>query len=299
MVLLVAVVVLLIPFPVKSLWWREAFNSGHAVLFAFLSFVIYRQIKAATRFENSLTIYVFVLFAGMLFGILIELLQTLVMREASLHDLYGDLLGLLAGLCLIAAQNLKAVQYKQLVVVFYLVASSGFMLLAMSPLIQLSWYYQQRHNAFPVIVDFDASWISRFVRFENVDILKHLSLGRDKPLHVVRFNRGKYPGISVFEPEPDWSSYHSLRMDIFSEYESKVVLVLRIHDNKHNQEFSDRFNMKLTIRPGRNEIGVPLDQVAHGPVSRELDLTNIAGIILFVSKLDAPIELEVSPIFLE
>lgn len=299
LVLVILLGLLFVPFPTKSLWWREVFNSGHAALFASLSFVIYRHIATITRCSNALVIYFLVLLVGMLFGALIELLQSFVQRDASLNDLYNNFFGLLAGLCLIAAYNLKDIKCKRLIVVFFMAASGGFMLLAMSPLIQLSWHYVQRHNAFPVIVDFDANWSSSFVRFKNVDRLKRISSAQDKSLSSVRFNRGKYPGISVIEVEPDWSNYHLLRMNIFSEYERNIVLSLRVHDDKHNQDFSDRFNVSLTIHPGLNEIGVPLDQIARGPANRELDLTNIAGIVLFVGRLDAPMRLEVGSFYLE
>lgn len=287
------------PLPVNTLWWREVFNSGHTVLFAVLSFVIYRRIKAATHFSNNLAVYFLVLIAGISFGILIELLQSFAQRDASLNDLYGDFFGLLAGVLLIAAYNLRDIRHKKLVAAFLVMVASSFMLLGMFSLIQLSWYSIERRNAFPVIVDFGADWSLRFVRFKNVDTSLRMSPGRELALYPVRFNRGEYPGISVIEPESDWSNYRLLRLNIFSEYEHDVAMSLRIHDDKHNQYFSDRFNMRLLIRPGLNRVEVPLDQVERGPVSRDLDMTNIAGIILFVAKVDEPVRLELGNIFLE
>jgi len=299
-VVLAAVLCLLfVPIPANNLWWREVFNSGHTVLFAILSFIIYRQIRAVTRLSNGLAIYFFVLFVGMLLGILIELLQSLVQREISLNDLYADFFGLMTGLCVIAVYNLKKVQYKKLTIVFFVITGTGFFLSGMCPLIQLSWHYIERFNAFPVIVDFDGNWSSSFVRFDNTDMLPVPKSNQDRKLFPVRFNRGKYPGISIVEPEPDWSNYQMLRMNIFSENENNTALVLRIHDDKHNQDFSDRFNEKLIIKPGLNEIEILLKQVKHGPINRELDLANVAGIVLFSNKPDEQIQLEVSNIYLE
>ncbi len=298
-VLVAALCLLFVPFPAESLWWREFFNSGHTVLFAILSIVIYRQIKANIHFSNVLVVYVLVLFVGMSFGVIAELLQGLMQRDPSLNDLYGDFFGLMAGLFLIAAYNLKDIQHKKLVAAPLIMASAGFILIGLSALIRLSWYYVERHDAFPVIIDFDASWSSRFLRFDNVEKLMHTNTTQRRGLFPFCFNRGEYPAISVVEPESDWTGYHSLRVDVFSENEKNVVLTLRIHDDKHNQDFSDRFNMKLPIRPGLNEIEVPLDRVERGPSSRKLDLANVAGIELFVSRLDEHIRLEVSNIFLE
>jgi len=299
MIWVVVFFLLFAPLPANTLWWREVFNSGHTVLFAVLSFVIYRRIKAVTRFSSNLVVYFLVLIAGISFGVLIELLQSFVQRDASLNDLYGDFFGLVAGLFLIAAYDLKDIQHKKLAAALLVMASIISILLGLFSLIQLSWCSVERRNAFPVIVDFGAEWSSRFVRFKNVDMLLRMSPGRGGALYPVRFNRGDYPGISVIEPEPDWSNYRLLRLNIYSEYEDDVAMSLRIHDDKHNNHFSDRFNMRLLIRPGLNRVEVPLDQVEHGPVGRELDMTHIAGIILFVAKVDDPVRLEVSNIFLE
>lgn len=275
--LLVVLCLLFVPFPTGSLWWREAFNCSHPLLFAVLAFVIYRQIKTTKYFSNFFVIYFIVLLVGASLGALTELLQNFVQRDASLHDFYGDVLGLLAGLCLIAAIELKAIQHKKLVIVLLITLSSGLILTGVSPLIRLSWHYVEKHNAFPVILNFDAGWSESFIRF----------------------NRGEYPGISIIEPESDWSGYHALRLDVFSTAENAILLTIRVHDDKHNQDFSDRFNMKLQIRPGMNRVEIPLSQIVSGPDSRQLDLANVAGIGLFVSKLRDYNRLEMSNIFLE
>ncbi len=77
------------------------------------------------------------------------------------------------------------------------------------------------------------------------------------------------------------------------------MLTIRVHDAKHNQDFSDRFNIRLQIRPGLNEIEIMLSQVVRGPSDREPDLENVAGIGLFVQKQDDFDRLEIERIFLE
>jgi len=246
-------------------------------LFAVLSFVIYRQVKEAWHFSPDLMVYLVTFMFGMLFGAVVELLQNFVQREASLDDFYRDGLGLAAGLCLVAAYDLKAVRNRRPVIVFLLMMSAGFVMLGMSSLAQLSWHYLEKGKAFPVIVDFDSGWSASFVRL----------------------NRGEYTGIKVIELAPDWTGYHILRLDVFSEGEAAISLTLRVHDDKHNQDYADRFNVKLSIRPGINQIKVPLINVERGPVSRKLDLANIAGIGMFTIKPDDFDRLHLGRIFLE
>ena len=277
MVLAAALCLLLVPFPAESLWSREAFNAGHTILFAVLAFVIFYQVKEKRHFSNVFMVYFVTFLLGMLFGALVELLQSFVHREASLNDYYRDGFGLIAGLCLVAVYDLKEIRYRKPAVVLLMMTSAGFILLGMSSLVQLSWHYLERRDAFPVLMDFDSGWSTSFVRD----------------------NRGRYTGINIIELEPDWAGYHSLRMDVFSAGEETILLTLRVHDDKHNQDFTDRFNVKLWIRPGLNQIKIPLDDIANGPVHRQLDLENIAGIGLFTLKKDEYDKLDIGRISLE
>ena len=286
--------------PANNLWWREALNSGHTLLFVFFSFVIHSQLSARQRFSNIFVLYLLVLIIGMLLGVAIEVLQSIGQREASLNDLYSDFLGMMAGLCLISLLELKKSHYQKFVSILVGIAATGFLLLGLNPLLQLSWHYIERHNAFPVIVDFDADWSSSFVRFNGARMIKVSAFNQQGyHLHLVQFDVGDYPGISVIEPEPDWSNYHSLHLKVYSMDERDHYMVLRVHDEKHNLEHSDRFNKKLLIRPGLNEFSLSLNQIRYSPADRELDLKNISGLILFSSKREQPFQLSVSNISLE
>lgn len=298
--LVVIVGLLFASVPAHNLWWREAINSGHTLLFVFISFVIHSQISARKRFSNVFVIYLSVLIIGMLLGVVIEALQSIGQREASLNDLYGDFFGIMTGLCLISLFKLKKLRYQKIVSIIVIITATGFLLPGLNPLLQLSWHYIERHNAFPVIVDFDANWSSSFVRFNDARMIKlSVSNQQDNRLHLVQFNPGDYPGIAVIEPEPDWSKYHNLHLKIYSVDELDQYMILRVHDYKHNQEHSDRFNKKLLIQPGLNEFSLSLNQIRYGPADRELDLKNIAGLILFSVKLKQPFQLSVSNISLE
>ncbi|MCK4709774.1 MAG: hypothetical protein KAU21_14230 [Gammaproteobacteria bacterium] len=277
-IILVAVVVLLFaPVRADNFWWREAINSGHTVLFVFLSLVIYSQLKARTPDSNILIIYLYVLVIGLLLGVVIEVLQTLVQREASLNDLYRNFLGIMTGLCLLAVFTLKNIRHQKIIAVLLILTSAGFLLLGLTPLMRLSWHYLERASAFPVIMDFDSNWSSSFMHYDT----------------------GKYPGISVIEPEPDWSDYRTLYFSVYSVNQDDINLILRVHDKMHSHELSDRFNMKLLIQPGFNEFQIPLNAIQYGPLGRDLDLKCIMGIILFSSKQEEWVQVEVSNISLE
>lgn len=83
----------------------------------------------------------------------------------------------------------------------------------------------------------------------------------------------------------DWRPYTSLRMDVIYPYEDRLALALRVEDAGSTDPAS-RFELEggsLLLRPGRNEIEVPMRALASGrPGCRGLDLARIRSLTLFV-----------------
>lgn len=176
--------------------------------------------------------------------------------------------------------------------------SLGFLFLGSASLFQISWHYIQRAQAFPVILEFNAAWSSSFIRFNKTEMASDKA-GDNNHLFRIRFAAAHFPGVSVIEPVPDWSAYRKSCFKVASGHNENMDLFLRIHDTYHDQHYQDRFNQKLIIHPGLNEIVIPLAQIEKGPLNRELDLTNIAGLILFMSKVEKSQLHEISNIYLE
>jgi len=292
-------VLLFAPLPANNLWWREAVNSGHTLLFFFLSFAIYYQLSAKSRLSNHLVIYLLVLLIAMLMGVLVEALQIASQRDASLNDIYRNFLGIMAAVCLLVLFNTKKLPYRKLGSAVLIIVAATFLWFGLNPLFHLSWHYFERHNAFPVIIEFDAGWSTSFVRYSNARMVKTLDAGQQRNrLHTVRFYPGNYPGVSIIEPEPDWSDYGYLSLIVHSMSASPHYMVLRVHDENHNQQYTDRFNKRLVIQPGVNKFSISLDQIRFAAVDRELDLKNIAGLVLFSGRLKQPLQIAVSNITL-
>jgi len=289
-----------VPVPTNNLWWREAGNTSHTVLFFILSFLIYQRLRPRLRYSNNILIYFIVFVIGMSLGALIEVLQNFTHRESSLNDVFRDFYGITAGLCLIAAINLKDFNHHRLTMVIFLLVAASCLFIGVRPIIKLSWHYIERNNAFPVIVAFDKDWSSSFISLNNAEIIKTSNLNKNSDdLPLVQFNHGKYPGVSVIETEPDWSGYKKLVLRIISMEAHNVHLVLRIQDMDHNQDYADRFNKKLLVMPGLNVLEIALSEIQHGPVNRQLDLKNVAGLILFSSDEADQFKLKLSNIYLE
>lgn len=263
------------PMQASNFLWREVLNSGHTILFIYLSFVIYSQVKNHTTSIYLALFYVFVF--GSLLGVVIELVQLLTQRDFSLSDLYRDVIGIMAGVCLIAAFSLIKIPSKKIIAVSILFVGLGFIVLGMSQLILLSKHYVERQLAFPVIMSATSSWSNTFIQYDEAD----------------------YPGLTITEPEQDWTEHRNLRLILLLKNEKEIKLTLRIHDKAHNQERVDRFNMRFSVAAGVNEIVVPLTKVQNGPVGRMLDMGDIAGVSLFSNNREEWGQLEVKTISLE
>ena len=95
---------------------------------------------------------------------------------------------------------------------------------------------------------------------------------------------GIYPGVSIIEPSPDWSAYKALTILIYSKLIQPFDLVLRIHDEHHNDDYSDRYNTKLTVNKGMNYFRIPLDDIKNSSSNREMNMMQIKELILFSAK---------------
>ncbi len=299
--LLLGVALMFVPITTQSLWSFEAVNSAHTVIFIFISGFLYHFLRSRLPHLNHYYIYLCTIALGMIFGALIEMLQFFIGRQMSGQDLTKDFFGLVSGLGLVVVfEQIKTRSYGKTAMLALLIFIS-FFILGISSLLQLSWHYYQRHSAFPVLVDFDKSWSRSFVRFNQAEIISeklgHRSAGND--LHRLVFKPGKYPGVSVIETEADWSGYRYLRFELFSRYFEELAVTLRVHDSSHTQEYSDRYNKRLFVQHGLNEITIKLSDIQKAPANRELKLAKIAGLQLFAVDLEKEFELEISSIKLQ
>lgn len=268
---------LFVPLPKATLWWREAINCGHILVFIFLPVLIVPWLQQSMPKAERYTVYLIVVGISLVLGALIEGLQTFVGREASLHDMAGNVIGTVAGLLLYTAFDQNRVIRRRLLEVVLVVAAIGVLLAGLSPLLRLSWHYLERENAFPVVMDFTADWADSFVQYDE----------------------GQYPGVTIIEPKADWSDYKTLDFSVMSSAQRPVRLVIRVHDRAHDQSFDDRFNRRLIAKPGKNNYRIPLAEIRDGPVHRQLDLHHVAGLTVFTTSQDDWAQLGVGSIVLD
>jgi len=286
--------------PGNSLLWRELQNTGHTLLFGVLALAVLYILRERLPVARTrpFAAYLLAAMASLATGIGIEFAQLLTYRDPSFADVVRDLAGILAALGIYAGIDPKLVplwrrQRTGLRTGMFFAAGCLF-LASLVPLGKLSIACLQRDAAFPVIIDFGASWSGPFLQFNHASLtpvpapLRWTSASGRRVARLV-LQPAKYPGISVIEPSLDWSAFADLGFTLYSDESRPFHLVLRIHDRLHNQDYSDRFNHALRIRPGENVFRIPLAAIREAPADRALDLHRIAGVMLFAVDITGPV----------
>ncbi len=81
-----------------------------------------------------------------------------------------------------------------------------------------------------------------------------------------------------------------------------MTVNIRVHDRVHrrgSQPYSDRFNLNTNLEPGREVIRISMDTIRRAPDSREMNMTEIDGLVVFVTRSEAGRSLVLHSIRLE
>lgn len=294
--------------PRSTLLWHEIYNLGHIPLFGLFALLVLEMSRSGLRRLpiGSMVHYGIAFAATIIASIGTELAQlNMVGREAEFQDAFHNILG---GLCFL---GLRACvdpplwqQGRSRLRHWVAIAAAVTLLVAFWPLASLGWHYGMRSAAFPVLVDLDSQWQGPFLaspraKLDTVRAPAGWSQRKNQKVVKVGFFAAPWPGMSVHEPYPDWAGYERLRFDVYSELTEPVKLILRVDDVSHNNQYRDRFNRSFSIQPGLNQIDVPLREIADAPAGRQLDIRQIARMILFTPRPEAPFTLYFSEVWLE
>jgi len=233
--------------------------------------------------------------ATFLAGGLVELGQALGARSPSAVDLLRDGAGAAAFLLLAFALGADARGVRARAPIRAGAALVAIALWGAAWADLASWIsaYARRDRSFPVLCRFDRPESLRFasangVALEFTDPPRGWTEAAGHPVARLRLEDVHDPGVSLEEPYPDWRGYSALVLDAYNPEESPLPLALRVHDARHDGRYLDRFNRLLVLVPGPNRLRIPLSEIETAPEGRLLDLSRIAGVILFAPGTDRP-----------
>ena len=173
------------------------------------------------------------------------------------------------------------------------------------PLLLVVGLYVERDRAFPTLLAFDGSrWERRFLSLGHATLTRQVApLSGQSPnsggLALLSLRPATYPGFVLDEPYPDWRGYERLTFTAVLEEDAPLEITLRIHDRWHNGDFQDRFNRKLRLTPGAQQVVVRTSDIRTAPASRAMDMAQIRGVAIYAYHLERPASIRLGALRLE
>lgn len=271
---------------------RQLWNCGHIAFFAALTLLLHQYISLA-HWHRWLLLTVSVL----IIGIVIEFIQGAIGRHKSWQDVLYNLAGVWLGLFWFLTPSPRVWVGR----VFALIAFSP---AAMNVAVAAKNYailYQQ----IPIMSSFESAADMQQLHFnaQQVQItqsIKHVAEGKFSA--ELTLNTGRYSGVRMSVAIGDWTSYQQLKMNFFNPEQDLLIVMLRISDKQHDRganSFDDRFNLLLTLKPGLNEVVIPLSKLETAPKTRKMNMAEISSLGIFASNLQEPRKLYWDYIYLD
>ena len=225
-------------------------------------------------------------------GVLVELLQAAIGRRVSVGDIARDAGGAGAAVLVAAsfhARRRPASRWALRLAALALAAAFA------PPTVKALIDERRASRQFPILAAFTHP--DELGRFEWSGATPG-PLARDRVLPLT-FWPGRYPGFVLRYFPHDWRGFRRLVVTATNPDPRPLSLVVRIDDERHNQEYTDRYNGRFMMGPGRDEIRVSLEAVETAPRGRTLDLSRVSEVVIFSPGLREPRVLRLESIRLE
>jgi len=273
--MIIAAVLLLMPLPIPPTYAGQTIeNAGHTPLFAIGTLFVMLALRHDFHVDGVRR-YVFAGAIGVAAGLVSGAIQQPFHRDASWEDVFADTVGVVLALAVVACVDRWA-EPRRLLRAFMVCIALGCIAIYVEPLVNMTRAYVYRSGQFPALATFD----SRLALYWLVNYGSRSEI-RDGRLEV-EFEASKYPGVSFFEPVPDWRGFHTLVVDVENPDADLLNLVIRVHDIGHGNAYSDRFNRSFKLAPGeRRVLEIGLADVQHAPRNRLMNMAQISDVTLF------------------
>jgi len=279
--------------------FQSFWDLGHIFYFFLLSCWLCRTLRGRFAQLSPLRLFVCIVTAVFLFGLLVEILQNFTSgRSPDMFDVLRNLQGCLIAFAFFIRPPLLNRPWQQQAfraMVLILLA------IALWPLTRSLIDEHLAARQFPMLADFETPfeldrWVNRAQLREETQRVRH----GQKAVRV-QLSTAKYSGISLFHFPGDWRSFRTLRYSVYNPQDGGLVLNCRINDTHHKahgQEFSDRFNQQFILQQGWNDLIIPLDKVKNALKGRTMDMEHIEGFGLFVVQQARPMEIYLDYVYL-
>jgi hypothetical protein len=275
-------------FSVDREFWRTLMDVSHLPLFALITAFCFVFTPARLdRFRRCRNAFV----AGAILSIAIELLQPFTGRSQSMLDQLYGIGGAAFGAFLLYIWPMRREPriwfVAGLSVVIFCVAAVG-------PIWRKHKLLALRSEQFPVLGNFEKPddfllWRPNYYSYTGAGRYDWVTNFVTEGTFAMEVDAsiGGWPGVDFDAGGQDWSGYQAWAFDLYNPG-SDFILRMRIDDDGDCNGYGNRFDHELPVSSAWNNISIPMEEILRGPRSRELNLTEIRRVVIFISIADGP-----------
>ncbi|MCC5812021.1 MAG: hypothetical protein JJU06_16820 [Ectothiorhodospiraceae bacterium] len=257
---------------------NELYAFAHVGVFALLALaLLHIPVLARRHFALQATVALAAIF---LVGGAIELIQPHFGRQASWRDLWQNMVGAAAAIAIMAPN-------RRLLLALLPAATLLVVLELYGPAATL-WDRHVARQQFPMLSDFETRHEHR--RWSSGTVTTEMARAGSRSLRL-DLQPGRYSGTMMRRSFGDWSEFTHFRFSIYNPDIQPLILTVSIRDHAHFQRgglYNDRFNQRYTLERGWNDISIPIETIRAAPRERQLDVSDLAEVVLFTSNLTRP-----------
>lgn len=252
-------IVLFVPLPsdYRALWYGEATDAGHVVLFGLLTFGLATLFFPGRPLTAALATSAVALAA--------EIVQPLVGRSGSWRDLAYGLVGILIALVWLSRWKWPLQTAATIALVAWPAMSAG-------PLLIDAWW---AWRSFPVLARFDGPFESRRWLLERAHLV-----ALEPGSAILQFAPSqKGSGAVLFPVVRDWREYEALEVD-FSFDGEPMEFLISVRDGKKLPPELPRYDLRRRYEPGTHHVRIDLAELARGGSFPPIDLSRVQSLHL-------------------
>jgi len=246
---------------------------------------------------------------AVLLGVLVEVLQHFVGRDAELGDVGRDALGAVtaAGGLLVFDLRVRASPARHALRGMAFLVAVGACVLMLVPMGVTAAAYLQRYVSFPTLVDFGSNLSTYFLGVPSAVAAKREALPIDMPggeqgvigLHA-RLGANKRGWLAVWEPYSNWRDYDRLALDLANPTDVPLLLQVRVRDHNQGHDRQAGCLGTLAIAPqSRRTVVISLRELASATGRACVDTKRVYSIFLIEDLSNSAQDFYVMRIWLE
>jgi hypothetical protein len=290
LVLLATVLLILFgQLPGAGRWVRVLTDSAHAPASAVIAACFFSWRRAAATPRSLMHHWIVSLALTVTLGVLIEIMQYFIGRDAELDDVIMDALGALAGtsICVLATARRGPKQTQPWLSSAALTIALLTTFVVAWPVLVMAKAYVDRDARFPVLMDADAFTGTYFltpywIEVSRAPLPAPFRTGQiSHHSYRVRLNSDSHWGLALSELPPDWRKFTMLTIDIVNPTASHLALAVRIFSDPHGLVGRPGFiAYHATSQVGAFRWRIPLSQLNQATGKQHVDLSQLRGMVI-------------------